>query len=702
MERARNLLAQELGGNIPETDLSWPISLYCYAAKPIAIEEYLKAAGEYREERWIRLPEAPTVDSELLEPLCSIMNSIISHFGLSGTNAAREAINTHVTPFKSEFFDSLGHSSAPDIVIKACGPSFSIPEAAIIGFSNIASFFSAKPVIDPTEVSIQVAAMTACAKHMFIQQPNRFYVRSLVISPDQALLFHFDRGAQQTLPFNIHKDPQTFVRLILGLCSTDERTLGLDDSIQWSIGVDGVKTRGTLKTIGSDNKVVVYDLVMEEDPFVRSSIRGRGTTCWPVKNPNGERFIVKDYWFSGDRETEYELLKEAKGLSGVCQMVSYEDCRAQTKIFRGDTSAFTKGTFHNRTAIRIVMKAYGPSIENFSTVEQVLAALRDAIAGHKALLDRDIIHRDISPNNILLGQPDAEAGERGVLIDLDIASRTNAPFTLIRADFNMGTRMFQSLMVLRTYQFGQDIISAHDYLDDLESFFWVFSYLLLTYKADGKRAARNYLQDDVSSWGQDPSVAFMAKFVFLDDDSMDWEIEKLMDEGWRYACTELFSKFRVYMNTLARKKKRLISKCNSVTGDGFPNRFSSLLENVDEHYEYVLGLFDDALKKVKEDSQPIPDSTSTLVPHATSTSVASPATVPNQLLPVPQISSLPSLSDASSSALPSTHSEPPSSNAQPSTPSEPSSLGELSAPSRSPKRRSEDAELDDFPSDSKR
>lgn len=215
-----------------------------------------------------------------------------------------------------------------------------------------------------------------------------------------------------------------------------------------------MKTRGTLRTIGSDNRPVEYDLLMDEDPFVRTGIRGRGTTCWPVKNAKSERFIVKDYWVSADRESEYELLKQAKGLLGVCQMVSYEDRRAQTKEFRGDTSAFIKGTFRNRTAIRIVMKAYGPSIENFSTVQQVLAALRDAISGkpplffvspfetnlcvgHRALLGRDIVHRDISPNNVLLGPPDAEEGERGALIDLDIALRLKAPFALIRADHNM-------------------------------------------------------------------------------------------------------------------------------------------------------------------------------------------------------------------------------------------------------------------------
>jgi hypothetical protein len=243
-------------------------------------------------------------------------------------------------------------------------------------------------------------------------------------------------------------------------------------------------------------------------------------------------------------------------------------------------------------------------------------------------------------------------------------------------------------MVLRTCQFAEEKISAHDYLDDLESFFWVFAYLVLTYKSDGKRVFKNYFQDDLRNWGQDPLKALMSKFVFIDDESMDWEIEALMDEGWRYPCAELFSKFRAYMNTLAKKKRRLVFESDCTTEDGFPNRFSSLLENVDEHYDYILGLFDDALKRVKEPPQPVPDSNSVSTSHTSS--VVSPATVPDQLLPIPpQKSSPSSSSDASSSALPS-------------TPPQPSSIAPSSTPSRSPKRRFDDAELDDFGTGSKR
>jgi hypothetical protein len=63
-------------------------------------------------------------------------------------------------------------------------------------------------------------------------------------------------------------------------------------------------------------------------------------------------------------------------------MVSHEDNRVQTMDFRGDTSTFTDGVFQNQRSVRIVMKAYGRSLENFTSMGQVLGALHnDAIAG---------------------------------------------------------------------------------------------------------------------------------------------------------------------------------------------------------------------------------------------------------------------------------------------------------------------------------
>jgi hypothetical protein len=68
---------------------------------------------------------------------------------------------------------------------------------------------------------------------------------------------------------------------------------------------------------------------MGEEIFFRSSIRGRGTVCWPVK----------DYWMSEGRVPEFEFLEKAKGFPGVCQIVSYEEGRGETKDFRGTVVA---------------------------------------------------------------------------------------------------------------------------------------------------------------------------------------------------------------------------------------------------------------------------------------------------------------------------------------------------------------------------
>jgi hypothetical protein len=204
----------------------------------------------------------------------------------------------------------------------------------------------------------------------------------MIVTERQAQIFHFDRsGAQYSPLFDIHEKPEVFIRLILGLVTTNERTLGLDTSIHWTTSLDGTKTSGSLETTGRDNTTVTYNLCIDKGPITRSSLQGRGTTCWFARDDQGERFIVKDYWVADNQTLEFELLEEAKGLRGVCQIVSHEDHRAHTRDFRGDTSSFAQGVFQNRTSIRIVMKAYGPSIENFTSIEQLLGAFRDAIAG---------------------------------------------------------------------------------------------------------------------------------------------------------------------------------------------------------------------------------------------------------------------------------------------------------------------------------
>ena len=55
--------------------------------------------------------------------------------------------------------------------------------------------------------------------------------------------------------------------------------------------------------------------------------------------------------------------------------------------------------------------------------------------GHQNLWGASILHRDVSVNNVLIGKPNAEFGNRGVLIDLDMAILLARTESLASVDF---------------------------------------------------------------------------------------------------------------------------------------------------------------------------------------------------------------------------------------------------------------------------
>ncbi|KAI4285290.1 MAG: hypothetical protein L6R38_000772 [Xanthoria sp. 2 TBL-2021] len=101
-------------------------------------------------------------------------------------------------------------------------------------------------------------------------------------------------------------------------------------------------------------------------------------------------------------------------------------------------------------------------------VRELLMTLRDAIKAHRSLyLKGNILHRDVSENNIIITNSDETGGFAGMLIDLDLAKVLGSGRSGAR--HQTGTMEFMAIEVLC----GID----HTYRHNLESFFYVLLWI---------------------------------------------------------------------------------------------------------------------------------------------------------------------------------------------------------------------------------
>ncbi|CAK7268910.1 hypothetical protein SEPCBS57363_003330 [Sporothrix epigloea] len=134
----------------------------------------------------------------------------------------------------------------------------------------------------------------------------------------------------------------------------------------------------------------------------------------------------------------------------------------------GGSAASTEDTWNDRILSCLVVSPAGRVLTNFGTVRELLEVMRDAIKAHQSLYTTGgILHRDISPNNIIITDPAVSGGYRGMLIDLDMAKVLGSGRSGAR---NLtGTIQFMAVEVLQ----GAD----HTYRHDLESFLYVLLWM---------------------------------------------------------------------------------------------------------------------------------------------------------------------------------------------------------------------------------
>lgn len=346
-------------------------------------------------------------------------------------------------------------------------------------------------------------------RDIFTAQPTRRFVHGFFLHGTTMELWVFDRsGPYSSGEFDIREDHKKFIRALVGYAFMNEEELGLDTFIT---------KRRTKRTIAVDKAGETRRIQIQPKPFViQRAVVCRGTTCFRTEDGKG---VVKFSWTSDKRQPESELLERARqrNVQGVARLVGYrkitsiselrsgltfgEPHKFQGSLFPTSTHSSFSGLlakshishkrkaqdestrsskrsrpsstsslyqsrtgFDNRIFGALAIEPCGRSLEEFTTIPELLTGLRDAIRAHRSLLlDGEILHRDISVNNIILTDCDF----RGMLIDVELGKVTGSSQSGAR--HQTGTVQFMAIGVLR----GE----AHTFRHDIESFFYVLLWI---------------------------------------------------------------------------------------------------------------------------------------------------------------------------------------------------------------------------------
>ncbi|KAJ2915918.1 hypothetical protein MD484_g4505, partial [Candolleomyces efflorescens] len=622
LETQREMVADEVSG-VFTFKQGFYTSLCPDILEDEEIDAFMRASPLYDWEarQWTGIPAAHSSSScltkpELIEQLSLIISAVMEEFGNSTTRKAKDTSRVKLFHEMADS-ESARHYSSPSLVIVAEGSSFELPppnhsvdgveegEPQLIGFTNITTCIEVAQYADLSDDNFlkENATHGVYAQQLFLHQPNRRFVRTISIDEMGVDLFHFDRSGLHRGSLNnyhSHFGARSFIRMLVVLSSVDEEVLGLDTSIRWKIDAAGRKSRGTLTVRDSETKKTTrYDLTSVQPVFKQYCLGNRGTVCWSVRDRNKKQtMIVKDSWRNESATPEYENLKQARGLRGVVQMVSYEEKRSQTKEFvlgmhlPDDPTGGAANLIHSR----IVMEQHGRHLGHFESEKQFLCALRDAISGHRGLyIKGDTIHRDMSRGNILLGKPGAPPGSQGVVIDLDMATRRSSVGR--KAGEVVGHLQYLSISMLLNLV-GDDDIVAHDYLDDLESGFYVTATVM--YEQDGPNKLQDPCPEILDQWLEFQEMSncrenlqFKKKFLLSGKPS---DPTQHMASYWSHASRVLLQKFYKFTREMAREKIR-IRECQD---ESWKARSEKLLSepNVLRNYDRVLGFFDEAIAKI--------------------------------------------------------------------------------------------------------
>lgn len=341
-----------------------------------------------------------------------------------------------------------------------------------------------------------LASLCCHASQVFLLQPTRLYLHGLYIRGSTLELWVFDRAGMYCADtFDIYADPVRYVALVLGYTLMDSKALGCLNVIRVdSTRADYTRTTFVPESKHSDSPAVA--IPVSDSPFVRvMGIVGSGMVCYRAREYSEEpNRVLKLKWRVIDDMPEEVPLQKARNRNvwGVVRLEHHGELQYTAQLRKGiefgpplklivrqlgDALDRNNGGFKSQTESagkddgiphRVlcfhVLSPLGRPLYTFQTRDELLQVFRDAIKGHRSLLQNArILHRDVSEDNIVIVDDPSENSPKGILIDFDSAVDMEAGPNRRQIT---GTRPFMSIGILRE--------QPHTYRHDLESFLYVF------------------------------------------------------------------------------------------------------------------------------------------------------------------------------------------------------------------------------------
>ena len=239
---------------------------------------------------------------------------------------------------------------------------------------------------------IKAAGKTAL---LLYAQDGRHSAPCLQILGTSVVLTFFDRGGSlSTAPIDIHKHPEEFLRVLIGLVRASRGHLGFHETLIWR--KDGTK-RMLVVWEGEVNEVTLEKLI-----FISNALHGRGSTVWcaglhPVSSEPSHplrQVVVKDSWIDPLRKfSEGSILARlnATGIKGVPKLIREQQVQGphlsrpdlkvnkSTHFIRTLLPDIAARPYHVRTLSRLITEPVGQTILEFSSLVELLLAFIDYV-----------------------------------------------------------------------------------------------------------------------------------------------------------------------------------------------------------------------------------------------------------------------------------------------------------------------------------